>query len=250
MKITLKNYRCFPDSRPAEIEIRPGFTALVGTNNSGKSALLKFFLEFRSLFGHLSSFDGTFVQALRGSPMALPLSSIFDVSEIFCNANDRDLTLEFSLSSAPGVAVPHGVVITVPRGTNTFTARVVPTPDVDIRNLPVQGTHLGRLNDNRIAVVELEPYISEFRTLRQAFYVGPFRNAINVGTNEDYFDIQVGQAFIKQWRSLKTGNVKRSNELILRVTDDIARVFDFKALSIDASDDGQTLQVLLRALNW
>lgn len=32
--ITLKNYRCFPDSKPARISLREGFTALVGVNNS------------------------------------------------------------------------------------------------------------------------------------------------------------------------------------------------------------------------
>jgi AAA15 family ATPase/GTPase len=40
--LTVKNYRCFPDSEPLRIAIRPGFTAFVGVNNSGKSSALKF----------------------------------------------------------------------------------------------------------------------------------------------------------------------------------------------------------------
>lgn len=32
--LTLKNYRCFPDSHPARLFIGPGFTALLGPNNS------------------------------------------------------------------------------------------------------------------------------------------------------------------------------------------------------------------------
>src|SRR2546427_9580004 len=35
--LTLKNYRCFPDSHPARLAIRKGMTACVGPNNSGKS---------------------------------------------------------------------------------------------------------------------------------------------------------------------------------------------------------------------
>lgn len=53
--ITIKNYRCFSDSRPARNRLGQGYTALVGTNNSGKSSLLKFFFNFRNLFGRLSS---------------------------------------------------------------------------------------------------------------------------------------------------------------------------------------------------
>src|SRR5260370_37533250 len=70
MKITLKNYRCFPDSRPAQFEIKPGFTSLIGTNNSGKSSLLKFFHEFRALFQFMSSFSGNFMQALQQNSTA------------------------------------------------------------------------------------------------------------------------------------------------------------------------------------
>jgi AAA15 family ATPase/GTPase len=54
--ITIKNYRCFHESDPLRIRIQPGFTALLGANNSGKSALLRFFYEFRNLFESLRRF--------------------------------------------------------------------------------------------------------------------------------------------------------------------------------------------------
>jgi len=53
-ELTIKNYRCFPDSRHARIVVRDVFTAILGVNNSGKSSLLKFFYEFRYLFGRLT----------------------------------------------------------------------------------------------------------------------------------------------------------------------------------------------------
>src|SRR6266566_645883 len=51
--VTLKNYRCFSDERPARFAIRKGFTAFVGANNSGKSTLVRFLYEFRNLFTNL-----------------------------------------------------------------------------------------------------------------------------------------------------------------------------------------------------
>ncbi len=55
IELTIKNYRCFSDAKPARLKIRPGHIAFLGINNSGKSSLLKFFYEFRHLFRMLSS---------------------------------------------------------------------------------------------------------------------------------------------------------------------------------------------------
>jgi hypothetical protein len=34
VEITLKNYRCFPDSKPVRFVMREGFTAFLGVNNA------------------------------------------------------------------------------------------------------------------------------------------------------------------------------------------------------------------------
>jgi hypothetical protein len=47
IELVLKNYRCFPDSSPARLVIQDDWVAFVGVNNPGKSALLRFFYEFR-----------------------------------------------------------------------------------------------------------------------------------------------------------------------------------------------------------
>ncbi len=256
MEITLKNYRCFPDSRPAHFDLRKGFTALVGVNNSGKSSLLKFFHEFRALFQFLSSYTSELRSALMGQTVTFGLASIFDVEEIFCNANDRDLEIAFLFPPAAGAIIAAGVpsptelVVKIPRGTNTWLASLSTSSGrLDAGNFVSVGTRVRR-HDSAAELVELSPMFEEFKALADTFYVGPFRNAINVASNANYFDIQIGQAFINSWRNFKTGPSKQSNELILRVTDDIKRVFEFEDLQIDSSNDGQTLQVFINRRSY
>src|SRR2546425_7811492 len=107
IQLELKNYRCFPDSRPARISVGPGFTAFVGVNNAGKSSLLKFFFEFRSLFGLLSSRSGNLIQALNGSLQGFPglPGTIRDPLEVFANTNNRDM--EISLTVPPDERSPE-----------------------------------------------------------------------------------------------------------------------------------------------
>src|SRR5712692_1820160 len=50
IRLTVRNYRCFPATRPARFSLRPGFTSFIGVNNAGKSTLLKMLYELRDVF--------------------------------------------------------------------------------------------------------------------------------------------------------------------------------------------------------
>jgi len=80
-----------------------------------------------------------------------------------------------------------------------------------------------------------------FTAMRDTLYVPSFRNAVNVGTREDYFDIGVGQSFIAAWKAFKTGETKKDIEDAHAVTEEIRRVFGFGALEIDAAATDDTL---------
>jgi hypothetical protein len=80
------------------------------------------------------------------------------------------------------------------------------------------------------------------RLLSSTLYVGPFRNAINVG-GTDYLDIQIGDAFIKQFRGLKTGPSKKDSNDIQRLTENICKIFEFQALDIIPSADDSSLHI-------
>ena len=249
--ITMKNYRCFPDSTPARISIRPGFTAFVGVNNSGKSSLLRFFYEFRSLCQLLSSPSGNLLNVLRGGSDAFgPANSVLDLEEVFSNFNNRNLELDVRLTGAlndePANADVRieSLLITVPRGTNRWLGTLSHCNGaLNVgSDLAFDGEILQGSGNPRIDMWSL---FRAFKSLSNTLYIGSFRNAINTGTREDYFDIHVGESFIRRWRTFKTGNAKRENEAARKVEEDIKHVFGFHDLSINASDDGQTLQLFI-----
>jgi energy-coupling factor transporter ATP-binding protein EcfA2 len=55
----------------------------------------------------------------------------------------------------------------------------------------------------------------------------------------------IGQAFIANWRSSKTGPTKKLHEAILKLTEDIRRIFNFRQLEINAMDNNQTMQLFV-----
>ena len=242
---TLKDYRCFPDSHPARLAIRKGMTAFVGPNNSGKSALLRFFYEFRDLFLRISEPSGSLLDALRGNRTRFNLQGIADISEVFSNETPRDLRLEIDASpedgDGSGTSAPLSrVVFEVPRGQNVFTVRELRTPATAFQ--PAGNISWAQLADGAFyltrdgaEVAWLKPLFAALRPLARTTYIGAFRNAINVGGNQSYFDIQVGEQFLHAWRRFKTGASKQQATAAVRLTDDIKHIFGFADLEINTT---------------
>lgn len=253
--IAIKNYRCFPDSKPARIALSRGFTALIGANNSGKSSLLKFFFEFRSLFSMLSSPTSNLIDALEGNAQGFSrASSIVDDDEVFSNTNGRNLEIDFEFGAASAQSVEGGlhalrrVGLTLPRGANTWVGTLdVAGGQLERTALDFEGTLLRHKGHAR---VDLAEFFQVCRNLSKTLYVGPFRNAINVGSNDNYFDIQVGQAFIRAWKEFKSGTPKRRNEAAYALTEDIKAIFGFTDLQINPSPDDTTLQVFINGKSY
>src|SRR5690349_16131964 len=95
----IKNYRCFPDENPVRLRVGKGFIAFLGQNNSGKTALLRFFYEFRNLFVRLAE-SGVMVQAVRDQGLQFARVPTHDFESIFSKTNDGPLTIGISLSGS------------------------------------------------------------------------------------------------------------------------------------------------------
>src|SRR5438105_983565 len=201
MELTIKNYRCFPDTDPARLALKPGFTSLIGVNNAGKSALLGFFYEFRPLFATLTNLN-VVMELCRGNPSGFtPPPSVFDVPELFCNLNDRDLVIEMSDWQQPA-EIPYGapsvdrISITIQRNTASFSATLFASNNA-IPNSTNYGFSVTTSTENGKPTFDFSAFISACQQLHRTLYVGAFRNILNVGTNQNYFDIVTGQAFVE-----------------------------------------------------
>jgi hypothetical protein len=263
--LIIKNYRCF--QKPARIVLRKGFSAFVGINNSGKSSLLKFFYEFRWLFNALSEpseLQSAFQGNGRAGPGAQGQPKGADPQEVFNDSNQRDIELEFRFAkmkaTAPANAIPTRLSINYSRQALGWTAKLYFSDDSPLianeqllrfnvpgepatQSLGFEGDYVLLYKGN--TRISFAPIIPVFRFFANTLYIGPFRNIINVGTREDYFDVEVGQGFIQTWKRHKTGNVKQRSEAILRLTDDIGRIFGYDRLEINPSDDNETLQLVI-----
>jgi hypothetical protein len=218
IEITLKNYRCFADRYPAKIVIEDGLTAFVGVNNAGKSTLLRFLYEFRHLFQHFQNIHH-WSQATDGEPREMQAPpQIRDRIELYTDSNDRPLTVELRVSG--GAAGPSRVpelrsVEFQFRRAERALFRLNCLQHSDQGRFPLGSSSaldeatcvLSNRND-RVCVVQ---YVEAMRRLSRTLYVGAFRNVLNTGAKTDYFDIQVGDAFIRRWRAMQTGNQRHEN---------------------------------------
>jgi len=260
VEITIKNYRCFPDSKPAKIVLQKGFTSFVGINNSGKSSLLKFFYEFRQLF-QILSYTNNILETLDGQFRPFNLaSSISDVEEIFSNTNNRDLEIQIRYihiareNEQNNELIPVHFDLIIKRDTKTVTSKIylvsgelIFNHNVPSHNIKFRGTTLHYENNPK---AEFSEIIQTFKTLSDTVYIGPFRNAIDAVPRDNYYDIQVGEQFIDTWRRWKTGKEKKQNEAIIRLTDDIKHIFDYDVLEINPSEKGDDLKVFINGKSY
>lgn len=240
MRLTLKNYRCFV--APVTVEFRPGFTAFVGINNAGKSALIRFFVEFRHLFALIQS-PGNLQNGLLRSDSTFELRHVLDSDEPFSNLNEDpiELLIEFFPENFQDPLTVKQVVFHIERSLR-WSAKAIDQNGLITFDAPFEWSDAIALSQKR-ARADFGPLMNLAALLTNTLYVGPFRNIINVGAKTNYFDIQIGDAFVAQFRELKTGPNKRASMGIQRLIDDIKRIFEFNSLAIDPSHDNQSLHI-------
>jgi ABC-type Mn2+/Zn2+ transport system ATPase subunit len=243
--LTIKNYRCFVS--PATVEVARGFTAFVGLNNAGKSTFMRFLLEFRPWFGSILELP-RFFNALNQPQNTNGPLHVMDPHEVFSNLNEEPI--EFSLSCIPEDNESRFGTLKVRfvlwKGMQWRSD--IEINGAAIRNHPPCGISADKLlvQDNK-EIADLKPVLDTLGVFARSLYIGPFRNTINVGTKSDYLDIQIGEAFIKQFHELKTGPNKRSNEGISKLTEEIRNIFKFSSLDIAPSADQTSIHLTVNS---
>src|SRR5215472_7302900 len=251
VKIQLKNYRCFPDETATDLILRPGITAFIGANNSGKSSILRFFYELRGLFLALRQQE-LWVRALSPNfSMNVDFGGrISDLSELFADTNPRSLKINLSfLLEQPAGTIgtnprPVDASITFERSTPQIAKLQLQIPEVPTGAIHISGPKLIRQTDSQ-PTFDFQTLLDAVFPLGQTQYLGAFRNAINVTAEQSYYDMQVGRTFIESWRHQKSGTTKLRNEDAYRVKRDIQRIFGFEELEINPSANGQTMQIMI-----
>jgi ABC-type cobalamin/Fe3+-siderophores transport system ATPase subunit len=250
--ITLRNYRAFDDAHPARWTLDDGFRAFVGVNNSGKSSLLRFFYEVRSSFQILLNLThGPNQNALKGLGNTVGFGGVADHSEVFCNRNNRDMTAEISVAPDEPRAPDEPETITF--SWRRRDAACVITFTID-GNRGLSATSFVQRGDDALpsvmvngvsTVVNLSRYEEALRDLTHSIYVGAFRNAINVGGTAGYYDLNIGEQFITQWDGYKRGFNRENNRHAIAIEKELASIFGFTNLEINAAAGFPTLQVIV-----
>ena len=93
--------------------------------------------------------------------------------------------------------------------------------------------------------LDLGPFLEAMTWARDTYYIPSFRNAVNVGGTDDYFDIRTGEQFVKAWWEYQSGPNKESNRGAVRLIQDIRRIFGFDSFDINPMTDARRLQVVI-----
>ena len=238
VEIRIKNYRCFGDE-PTILRIRDGFTAFVGINNSGKSSLLRFLYEIRPLLNEFRR-TGMLRNVLFESQGWSWGVTTLPGERIIRAGSDRPMELQFIVHDGPaGRFAQDGEELVL---STKYGASGVGHP-LELKT--ISGGDFSNLQGNNTEMVDafFKPFADAMDVLANTMYIGPFRNAIHVGSNEAYYDIQTGNAFINSFSNFKTGNDPASNEAVHEMTEELRRIFGYEKLEINAS--GNTLQLMI-----
>lgn len=241
---TIKNYRCFSDENPAKFNIGSGFTSILGINNSGKSALLKFFYEYRRLFSDLTNIKGRVGEKF--NRIYFP-ETVIDRSSVFNNNNDRNISIDIDFDLYQ---------IEAESGVRNFRISIIhyrKKKSYDVNLFVKLAGKLKQVDEGLIKnnVIELDngqkydySLVNEiFQGLGNSIYIGPFRNAILVKSEHDYYDMKIGSDFIEEWSINKTGELKDDNQRAIDLEIDIGEIFGFRKFSIDAKHGKENLQI-------
>ena len=250
-RMALRNWRGY-DSAGVAVDLTRHFTGLVGTNNSGKTTLVRALYELRPLLVSFSTWLTQNPQALVtgfGQPQLQPGERITPVHHPDAKPS---AAIEFESQDDP-VLSKHGVL-----------------PVVQVVFQPMQGGGWGavlRVSDGSVidstatlAAVQLEgqtvlqatlldgrsvhadlaglkPALDE---LANSLYVGAFRNALS-GGGAAYYDLSIGKDFIASFDQSLNGVDFASNEAVKKMIREVGEILGLRDFDVRVSPNKEQL---------
>ncbi|WP_433383444.1 ATP-dependent nuclease [Actinoplanes sp. CA-142083] len=231
LELTVSNYRCFGDE-PARISIKDGFAALVGTNNSGKSSLLRMLYELRPVIAATADF----MKGTLPSPRLTTRPNVAEGERVFHVGNDRPILLKIGgdtvfdplirigLSEGSDVQVNYDRTGALEVAIGGYFSLNRAADGEDLRHLLRQAFDRDHLD-------------LAFQALTRTQYIGPFRG-VSQATEHDYFDLLTAGRFGEKFVEFKAGLDPVKNDMIVEALEELRRIFGYRSLDINVSPHG------------
>jgi hypothetical protein len=254
-KIQVKNYRCFTDEHPLTIDLSNPVTALIGPNNSGKSAALRFFWELAPMVAHAPSALMHAIGQRGEAQISNDIRPLSDVYAVFSELNDRPIIVDLLQLEKPralsGVqhmvteaARPIHLRVTIDR--QNLTGRVAFIHNgVAIDEFP-QGIDV--FNAQEGALIDLygsqHQYVWDNQNnlygFQQRTYIPAVRPYGKISV-DDAFELTLGRSIVTAWDSHKGAAHAPSRRFAASIEQELARIFGFNQLEIYATADKHDL---------
>ncbi len=252
--VTIKNYRCFAAPAHVTLELGPRLTALIGPNNAEKSAALRFFYELRSLFA--SQYKLRMANVHPSGPGYSPPKEVTDIQELFCNANDEDMEIIVETDASDLAPVQLGleaaepsvakkIRFTISRRTGEVVSEVPLGEQWERGPWAQMQPGIVRLQDPARDIVDYRLAASACDAIADTLYVPAFRNLINVGANDSFYDILTGDAFVRNWSNAAGPGLRARNEVVASLQESVEALFRFGRFELVTSTDQRSLQAYI-----
>jgi predicted ATP-dependent endonuclease of OLD family len=256
-KIEVRNYRCFVDSSPLAIDLTNKSTAIIGPNNAGKSAILRFFWEF----GHLIYQIPNAIQehSKNDGYARIPISSdsprTQDLHSLFAKFGERPIQIDLKQTNVlinpidighySEKCVPIHIRIVLAKNSNFAQVLIIEKQKV-IENLSQsktvryhdQGISIKTPNSSEINYIRFR----EFYELDSPTFLPSVRSYARSAIDNDY-GLTLGLSVVSAWSGYKVAESSASWDFAKDVEDELARIFGYVHLNIMANGTGRDLIV-------
>lgn len=245
-KIEVRNYRCFTDEYPLRIDLTNPVTALIGPNNSGKSAALRFFWEIGPMVaGASDALAGAYSVAGRAT-LNNNMKPLSDPYAVFAALNDRPITVDFFQinDQIPEEGLEHIMSnavrsvhfrVTISRTSLSGQVSLIHNSqqidDINEKFDTFQGPHGSLFVERASGAQYFLNYHNHLRDLKHPTYLPAVRPYGNISVNQS-FDLTLGSSVITEWNGQKAALHPDSRKSAALIEKELARIFGFDQLEI------------------